>query len=153
MSPDLTGEVREWVEWADEDVRAAAVDLKADPPLLRDAAFHCQQAVEKVLKAFLTARETPFRKTHDIDELARPCEAADPTLAPLLDKARDLSPFAWRTRYPGDAIILTPEDAAVYLDLARTVVDTVRRKLPGSQDGGSNSPHQDTPDPSNASGG
>ena len=38
--------------------------MAADPPLLEDALFHCQQAVEKVLKALLTWHDEPFRKTH-----------------------------------------------------------------------------------------
>jgi len=68
MRPDLLAEVRDWVQRAVEDLREAEHDLTAEPPPLRGAVFHCQQAAEKALKAFLTAHEEPFRKIHDLDE-------------------------------------------------------------------------------------
>lgn len=49
----------------------ARVEARADPPLMRGALFHCQQAADHALKAFLTLREVAFRKTHDLDELGR----------------------------------------------------------------------------------
>ncbi len=73
------------------------MDLAADPPLIEDALFHCQQAVEKALKAFLTAHDAVFRKTHDLDELGRACETLDPTLSSLLTPARALTVFAWES--------------------------------------------------------
>ncbi|MEW6107540.1 MAG: HEPN domain-containing protein, partial [Bacillota bacterium] len=35
------------------------------------ACFHCQQAAEKHLKAFLAYHERPIPHTHDLEELAR----------------------------------------------------------------------------------
>ena len=46
-------ETRSWLNKASKDLRAAAHDLQAAPPLLEDVDFHCQQAAEKVLKGFL----------------------------------------------------------------------------------------------------
>lgn len=43
-------ETREWLLKAALDFRGARIDLDANPPLLEDALFHCQQAVEKALK-------------------------------------------------------------------------------------------------------
>jgi HEPN domain-containing protein len=55
MSPEgeRIAEAREWLVKAALDLRGAQIDLEAMPPLLEDALFHCQQAVEKSLKAFL----------------------------------------------------------------------------------------------------
>jgi HEPN domain-containing protein len=61
--PILVDETRGWFLKAKEDIRAAAVDVQAEPPLLEDAMFHAQQAVEKTLKSFLTWHNEPFRKT------------------------------------------------------------------------------------------
>ena len=55
-------DVAAWLSRAQLDLRAAEVDLAASPPLLADAAFHCQQAVEKALKALLTHHDQLFRK-------------------------------------------------------------------------------------------
>ena len=64
--PQRVADTMAWLRRSEDDLRAAEVDLAADAPLLGDAAFHCQQAVEKALKAFLTWHDLPFRKTHDL---------------------------------------------------------------------------------------
>ena len=43
------------------------------------------------MKAFLTAYDTTFRKTHDLDELASACERLDASLMDILNPARDLT--------------------------------------------------------------
>jgi hypothetical protein len=48
--------VEGWLEAAAEDRRVAATCLALDPPVRGAAAFHCQQAIEKLLKGFLDAR-------------------------------------------------------------------------------------------------
>ena len=68
-------DTRAWLARARDDLRGAGIDLAASPPLLGDAAFHCQQVVEKALKVFLTWHDWPFRKTHDLVELGAECEA------------------------------------------------------------------------------
>jgi HEPN domain-containing protein len=56
MEPDaiLVSNTREWLLRANEDLDNARHDLTATPPFVRDALFHCQQAVEKAMKALLT---------------------------------------------------------------------------------------------------
>ncbi len=66
MGNEKRQEVKAWLAKAGNDLRAAEVGLAADPPLVEDALFHCQQATEKAMKAFLAAYDTPFRKPHDL---------------------------------------------------------------------------------------
>ena len=103
MTPEKTVEVRAWFQKAANDLRGADLDLAAQPPLIEDALFHCQQAVEKAMKGFLAANDRIFRKTHDLDELGRACCLIDSSLANVLDPASDLTVFAWEFRYPGDS--------------------------------------------------
>ena len=98
MADETRREAQAWLQKADNDLRSVQVDLAADPPLIEDALFHCQQAAEKAMKAFLTAHDTTFRKTHDLDELAAACEETDASLKEALDPARDLTVFAWEFR-------------------------------------------------------
>jgi HEPN domain-containing protein len=116
-------EVAGWLERARQDLRAAEVDLEAAPPLLGDAAFHSQQAVEKALKAFLTRHDHPFRSTHDIGELALACLEHEPSLEPLLRESAPLTEYAWRFRDPGE--VFEPERPEVEdaYRLARQVVE------------------------------
>ena len=102
MTPEKIVEVRAWFHKAANDLRGADLDLAAAPPLIEDALFHCQQAVEKAMKGFLTAHDRIFRKTHDLDELGRACGEINSALIDQLDSASDLTVFAWEFRYPGD---------------------------------------------------
>jgi HEPN domain-containing protein len=67
----LLADTKAWLAKASNDLRAAGVGLKAEPMLLEDALFHCQQAIEKSFKAFLTFHDRPFRKTHNLEEIER----------------------------------------------------------------------------------
>jgi HEPN domain-containing protein len=118
-------EVAAWLERARQDLRAAEVDLDAGPPLLGDAAFHCQQAVEKALKAFLTRSDHPFRATHDIGELALACLEHDPSLEALLRESAPLTEYAWRVRYPGELFEPERREVEDAYRLARRVVEEV----------------------------
>jgi HEPN domain-containing protein len=88
-----------WLAKADEDLRAVE-RLMHPPEMFGSAAFHCQQAFEKALKAYLVWNDTPFRKTHNLEELVRQCEAFDLRFHELLTLARQLSPFITEFRYP-----------------------------------------------------
>lgn len=130
MQPEKLAEVRAWLKKAANDLRGAEIDLAASPPLIEDALFHCQQAAEKAMKAFLTAHDRIFRKTHDLDELAGACEAIDPYLAQTLETARDLTVFAWLFRYPGETESPSEKEALEFLALARRVYQEILLRLP-----------------------
>lgn len=71
LDPVRVADVAAWLGKAETDLRAAEHDRVADPPLAGDTVFHCQQAVEKAFKAFLT---WAWRFRY-------PGEPADPSLA------------------------------------------------------------------------
>ena len=85
--------------------------------------FHCQQAIEKMLKAVLSEKEVSYRKTHDLREL----------LSLILDhgiecpddfgEVDELSPYAVIYRYD-----VLPEEQEEPLDrkFARNLVAKVR---------------------------
>ncbi len=129
MQPEKAEEVRAWLSKAETDLRAAEVDLAAAPPLLEDALFHCQQAAEKSLKAFLTTHDSPFQKTHDLDELAAACGRIDPTLEKEVDSARDLTAYAWQFRYPGQPAKPSREETEEALQVARRTVGAVLSRM------------------------
>ena len=132
MSPETerAAEAREWLMKAALDLRGCRIDLEASPPLLEDALFHCQQAVEKSLKAFLVWHDVTFRKTHSLEELGRRCCEIDATLSSLVDEAVPLTEYAWAFRYPGAATV--PEEAESHdaLLLALRVAAAVASRLP-----------------------
>ena len=74
-----------------EDIRVARACVALNPPALGVAAYHCQQAAEKLAKGLLVAAGVPFRKTHDIDELADLMASNYPECRDLLDTIRPLT--------------------------------------------------------------
>jgi HEPN domain-containing protein len=124
-------DVRAWLSKAELDLKAAAHDVSAPAEgLWGDVMFHSQQAAEKALKAFLSWRDVPFRKTHNIEELGQQCVALDATLGTLADQAAPLTEYAWKFRYPGETGEPDrgePEEALV---AARNLYNTILSRLP-----------------------
>jgi HEPN domain-containing protein len=120
--------VHQWLSKARRDLDQA--DRAAQPPpFLDDVVFHCQQAAEKALKAFLIWHDRAFRKTHNLQELVQQCAEILPELSELRDVAVTLTPFAWEYRYPGDFLEPTPEAAAEARALATRCVEVVQASL------------------------
>jgi HEPN domain-containing protein len=132
MAPDLAliSETRAWFRRAAEDLRAADHALRADPPLLEDLLFHCQQAAEKALKGFLVWHSKPFRKTHSLEEIGEACLAIDPSLRAIIDPVVPLTQYAWEFRYPGDPEEPTVQEADEALALARAAFEALSSRMP-----------------------
>jgi HEPN domain-containing protein len=121
--------VQSWLERAHEDL-AAADRLVQEPPLSGAAAFHAQQATEKVLKAYLGWRDVPGRKIHELLELLADCGEVDAGFASLVPAAKQLSPCAVEPRYPSRTPTPSPQEAEEALRLAREVMEFVTLRLP-----------------------
>ncbi len=94
LDPARIADTRGWLFRAANDLRGADIDLAASPPLLEDALFHCQQAVEKAFKAFLTFHNRAFRKIHNLEEIGEACLEIDASLKAVVDEAVPLTEYA-----------------------------------------------------------
>ena len=132
MPPDpvLVANAREWFLLAKEDLAYAVHALTAQPPYLKDALFHCQQAAEKSLKAFLAWHDIRFRKVHDLDAIGKECIRVDASLAELAGRVDPLSVYASEVRYPGFVFDPTLADAESAVGLVREVIDAISSRLP-----------------------
>ena len=100
-------EAASWFAKAEQDIRTARLCLLDSGDLIGVAAYHCQQAAEKLVKGLLVGAGATFRKTHELDELVAAALPHYPDLASLLDPLRPLSFWCWAFRYPS----LDPLDA------------------------------------------
>ena len=124
-------EVRQWLHKADHDLRSAARLMSGDEePLLDTAVYHCQQAAEKALKAYLTAHGVTFSKIHLLSPILSLCTDIDSSFVQLSDAAELLTPLATEFRYPGDILEPDPSDAEEAYRVAEYVVTFVSSKLP-----------------------
>ena len=130
VDPILLSNTREWLRRTKEDLDAAALVLTVPSPLVRTALFHCQQAVEKAMKAFLTWHDAAFREVHNLEELGESCVRLDSTLASAVTRVTVLTKYAVRFRYPGAPYEPNVEEAQESISLAREFVDTVLARLP-----------------------
>lgn len=101
--PPEHDEVARWLEKARHDAAVAKLIVHAGGGEFDIAAFHCQQAVEKLLKAYLVAVRQPFEKIHDLGRLLDICASHDRTFESLRDDVEPLTIFAVAYRYPGPA--------------------------------------------------
>jgi HEPN domain-containing protein len=77
------------------------------------AAFHCQQAVEKLLKGFLTLAGKRSRKTHSLAQLGATAQASFPDIAELVAAAQGWTEWATTYRYPDEDGPPEPDDSEI----------------------------------------
>jgi len=126
-------EVAAWTQKAARDLEAAQILAAQASPLRDVVAYHCQQAAEKSLKAYLTWHDRPFAKTHVLSELVEEAAEVDAGFAALLDEAEELSPMAWRYRYPGDLLEPDAAECQHALDVASRIGAFVLERLPATE--------------------
>lgn len=117
----------QWIEKAEHDMIATSILLEANPAILAIACFHCQQAIEKYLKAFLIYNNQEFIFTHNLDYLVHECSAFDEDFINL--DLKNLNIYAVRARYPHDYITPEYSEAKEYFEIASNVKELVLSKI------------------------
>ena len=121
--------VEQWIGKADVNYRAAK-QLAADSDPIREViAFHCQQAAEKYVKAFLVRHQVEFPKTHSLERLLDLVAPVSPELAASLEETEALTPYGVEIRYPGDFPELLPGQEKSVLELASRAREAVMARL------------------------
>jgi len=119
---------REWADKAENDFIAAGQLLRRRKHVVTDSAcFHCQQCVEKYLKARRIKAGLPFPRTHDLGILLSLCGRVEP-LGPAYSQIADaLSDYAVDFRYPGHSTTLA--EARQALKQCRVLRAEIRHSL------------------------
>ena len=99
-----------WLRYATEDLDVARLLLATVPPPSRHVCWLSQQSAEKSLKAALVLEEAEFPFTHDLDALRNRLPEGWSVQTEHPDLA-ELTQWAVETRYPGDWLEITEEDA------------------------------------------
>jgi len=118
-----------WMIKAYHDLISAKKLARDEEPVLDTAIYHTQQCAEKALKAYLSYKQQPPQKSHNLRLLVELCQEIDEAFAEIIGDAEELSPFATAYRYPD--MIMEPEAQEVE-DAARQaekIFNFVRQKL------------------------
>ena len=119
---------REWVRCAEEDFDvAAALMRRRTKTAANSIGFHCQQCVEKYLKARLEEAGQNAPKTHDLVVLLQLLLPVEPLWASFAPALRRLNDYAVKFRYPGH--VTTRADARQALKACRSLRSDVRFSL------------------------
>lgn len=129
MRPEALREAMDWLIRAERDLLAAEGALQGATVLSEMVAYHAQQATEKALKAFLTAHDLPFSKTHDLERLVQWCENVLPVFGQFTASALTLNPYATQFRYPGGPLEPEQSEAQEALRMASDIVHFVQQEI------------------------
>ncbi|MDA3797648.1 MAG: HEPN domain-containing protein [Kiritimatiellae bacterium] len=101
--------IKQWILKAEEDLLVVERLIEGQIVAPASICFHCQQAAEKYLKAYLIFHKVEIRRTHNIEFLLSECNDIDLVFGEI--DAKNLSDYGVDVRYPGDMYI--PDESEV----------------------------------------
>ena len=110
----------EWFYFADADLDSALILNDAYHKHHAIICYHCQQAVEKYLKAFLCYNGMIPPKIHVLETLCALCSEFDVSFNDIAKDCAYLSPFAVHARYPLE-LEITNVNTARSLEIAQKI--------------------------------
>ena len=99
--------VGEWLRRVERGLRTARLCCETEEPMPEQAAYHVQQAAEKLTKAVLVAVQKRPRKGHQIGEFAKRLPTSFPERERFLGLDR-FSDYVWAHRYPDEEFSRPP---------------------------------------------
>ena len=110
----------QWIEKAEEDRLVVHQLMEANSSAMGAIGFHCQQAAEKFLKAFLIFHGIEPPRTHNIEFLLKQCSEIAVNFTSI--NPLNLTDYGVEARYPGDFL----EPSAMELKGLIEMVDQIR---------------------------
>lgn len=126
---------RTWLAKAENDFLNIENNLAAERVPWDTVCFHAQQAVEKLLKAFLVFHDRIPPRNHDVLALLASCVEIDSTLSGLKADCNGLTYYATTGRYPGDLYEPDEKDARDAVSASHRTRSAIMERLPGRDRG------------------
>ncbi len=115
----------EWLEYAANDLTAARTLHQSSNPPYEIITYHCQQSVEKNLKAILIEQNFTVPRTHDLKIIIQEVLKIADDFADMLSDCNRLTPFGVITRYPGSSMTVTKD----HVDFALTAAERIEKRI------------------------
>ena len=113
--------VKEWLDFAKQDLKSAKFLLDMCPLPLEIICFHCQQATEKILKGYLIYQDIESPRTHDLRLLCKMCADIDETFDEISQSCINLTAYGVQPRYPLEIEILESDMQKAVIDAERVM--------------------------------
>ena len=121
-------DVKKWIHFAQMDFDSAVALAEKFRPPLEIVCYHCQQAAEKILKAFIIAKTNTLTKTHVLVDLLNACTQYSTGFDKFKKSCIKLTSYITLTRYPSN-IELTEQAMKQALKDAQDVLEFTKSKL------------------------
>ncbi|MHB0946371.1 MAG: HEPN domain-containing protein [Sedimentisphaerales bacterium] len=128
MTAPLKDDIKQWLVVAESDFRAYTILAGEDVPPAIAVCFHCQQYVEKLLKAVLTLNGIESPKTHDLRSLGISVCQYVADMKALIDKADELTIYGVETRYPA-AVEISDTEMKQAVEIATEIGNVLKKYL------------------------
>jgi len=122
--------LKAWLIKANNDLKAAVKLFESgeNEEILTDViCFHCQQSIEKYLKAFLIKNKIEFKKSHNLDYILQLCINFDEDFKKF--DLNELQNFAVEIRYPDEFYIPTFDETEKSVETAKKIKMFILSKL------------------------
>jgi HEPN domain-containing protein len=126
---EKTKEIIKWLEKADHDLGTAIITQKHLPDYRDTIAFHCQQAVEKYLKAYLINLDLKIIQTHDLVYLLELIDSQEKIEKIWFGKCAVMQDFAVEFRYPDKVIELSNNEIELAIQTAKEIREMIISKI------------------------
>ncbi len=127
MNLGLQEYIKAWLQKAEHDLMSEQRLIEIEPMILDNACFHCQQAIEKSLKAFLCYNLKNIEKTHDIDYLLSECSSFDDVFSTI--DTLNINVYAVLGRYPDTNLMPDKEEPAKFYKIALQINSMVKERI------------------------
>lgn len=122
--------IKGWLYKAKHDLGMARLALDAKSGYNDSICFHCQQAAEKYLKAYLVYLDLDFAKTHSIGYLLDLIGEKQKVQDDFYGQLEKLEGYSVAVRYPDSAFEPSEEEAAEAYRIAESVKDFIFKNMP-----------------------
>lgn len=121
--------IKEWLSFAKEDLDTANALLRGEYLYNRSICYHCQQAAEKDLKAYIIYLGLPLNKTHNLSKLIDQIKELDIDILKLQSDVEVLTDYIVTARYPDDSEPITDEESKLAFSVSEKINSYVKNKI------------------------
>jgi HEPN domain-containing protein len=121
--------IKDWIQKAEHDLGMAALALENKPEYTDSICFHCQQAAEKYLKAYLVFLDVEFEKKHNLGYLLDLINEKEHVSTEMYDMLEKLDDYAVEIRYPEGSLEPTIEEAKESFEIAKQAKEFALGKI------------------------
>lgn len=119
----------DWLDRCNEDIYSARL-LMGHDGCYNNAAFHCQQTIEKALKAYILLKSNVLVDGHNLTWLCKRAMKYDRSFGQWLDESASLNHCYIETRYPADIPLdLTRKQIGRYYDMAYELYSFIKAEV------------------------